>query len=478
MHHATTDGNSVDKMQPPARRTAPGEENRYRDLLIVFVLAASLHTGFSLRSFGDAEHRQMEEDSFGYRTLANNLLSGQGFGRMKPVGPLGEELWTPEFCRTPGYPALIVGLGWLTGHGQTATIIFQQILGVVLCLMVMLICQRHFGRKAGLVAGCLLALDLQAIGLSNILLADFVFSFLLCSSVLLATRCVEVGSIGLGVGAGLLLGVSILVKPAGIYLPFVLSAVLTIYALVRHRRHVISAAIVMCLFAYLPVAGWVIRNGIVCGEYAFCAIPQLAPLNLAGGALAQSEGISQPRAHEMILTKAKTQATYQQLRHTRVPREELSKIRAVASSVVRENKTILMQQWAISSAKLLFGPEKLTLLALGLPHIALGIQGNATGRNDVSAASVVVLAWETLVLGSTYVMLLMTLWRGMKLRRLPNLVLFCLTVALPIMLLSSMPGGGDPRYRAQVVPLLVVAAAAGFGLNRPSELAHMKEVHQ
>jgi len=436
-----------------------------RDLLIVLVLAVSLRTVCSLRSFGDAENRQMQQDSDEYRTLANNLLGGKGFGVVRAVGPQGQELWTPELCRTPGYPMLIAGFEWLTGHGRAATIVFQQISGIVLCLMVMLICQRWFGRKAGLVAGCLLALDLQAIGLSNLLLADSLFCFLLFSSVFLIVKCMEGGNLWLGLGAGLLLGSSILTKPAGIYLPLVVSAVLLIYAYVRRCRRMLPAVIVISVFAYLPVCGWVIRNGIVCGEYTLSSVSRIGLFQrMAALSLAKSEGVS----HEVIQQRLAAIAGVPivRVRYTALSPEENRKVREVAISAIIENRLSFMKEWAIASINVLFGPERLTLLALGLPRITFGFHGDSTDISDVPAASVAILAFETLVLGSTYVMLFMTLWKCIRLRQLPTLVLICLISALCILALSSMPGGGDPRYRSAVIPLLVVIAVACFGLNR------------
>ncbi len=463
MQNATADGDRVGETESPAPRVVQGKRIPHRDLLIVLAITVSFHVVFSVRSFHDPEHRQMEQDSYGYLTLADNLVNGPGFARMHAVGPQGQEVLTPEFCRTPGYPVLIAGFQWLTGHGRAATIVFQQVLSILLCLMTMMICQQFFGRKAGLIAGCLLAFDPQVLGLSNVLYADSIFCFYLCCAVFLAAKSVEGGSIWLSVTAGLLLGIGILTKPAGIVLPFVLAAVMVLYGLAKRRRRIIPAAALIFIVAYLPVFGWVIRNGVVCGEYAFCSQPKLAALGLATVSLARSEGISQQVACERIL--AKTGVSYMRLRQTAISPEELRRVREAARSTVKENRSSFLVECAIAPAKLFFGPEKMTLLALGLPHIALGIQGDLPDARNVSMASVAVLAFEILLLGATYVLVFVTLWKCVRLRRLPNLLLICLIVALPILALSSMPGGGDPRYRAAVVPLLVVIAAAGFGLN-------------
>jgi 4-amino-4-deoxy-L-arabinose transferase-like glycosyltransferase len=474
MHYLNKQGDVTNTKETLATKIAQRKRILWRDLLIVLVLAVSLRTVCSFRSFGDAENRQIGDDAVAYRTLADNLVDGQGFGRIKPVGPEGEDVWTPEFCWTPGYPSLIAGFEWLTGHGQAPTIVFQQVLGIVLCLMVMVICQRHFGRKAGLVAGCLLALDFQAIGLSNILIADCVFGFLLCCSVFLAAKFMDGGSIWFSLEAGLLLGIGILTKPAGMPLPTVLFTVILIYAYIKRRTRLIPAALIVCVAAYLPVFGWSIRNSIVCGEYAFCSQPKHFLLQITTVLLARSEGISREVALERIL--AKTGVSYRQVRYLGLSPEENRKVREAAISTIIENRSSLMKEWVVSSAKLLFSPEKLTLLALGLPHIAFGIQGDSTDISNVSAVSAAILAWETLVLGSTYVMLFITLWKCIRLRRLPTLVLICLISALCILVLSSMPGGGDPRYRSQIIPLLVVIAAASFGLNRQTGFSHSSEV--
>ena len=445
-----------------------------RDLLVVFLIAVSLRTAFSFRSFGDPENRQMEEDSYGYKTLANNFVEGQGFGRMIPVGPQREEVWVPELCRTPGYPLLITGFEWLTGHGRTATIVFQQILGTLLCLMGMVIGQRYFGRKAGLVAGCLLALDLQAIGLSNILLSESVFCFLLFSSVFLVAKCMEGANVWISVGAGLILGISILTKPVGIFLPLVLSVVMTVYAYVKGYRHIIRAAVIIFAVAYLPVCGWVGRNGIVCGEYTLSSVGRDSLLNwYAAIPLARSGDVSLDVARQRLAASAGVPRA--QMRHCGLTPEKARKVREVAISAIIESGSASIRVFACSWINLLFGPEKNTLLALGLPHVSLGLQqSDVTELSEVSAASVAILGFQVLILGSVYVMLLVTLWNCISQRRLPSIILICLISTVYILVLSSGPSG-SPRYRSAVIPSLVIVAAASLGLKRQSKLDRENE---
>lgn len=441
----------------------------WHDLLIVFVLALSLRFPFLLRSFGDTVNRQMVDDSYGYESLANSLVDGKGFCHIQQEGSRGEKLWIPELCRTPSYPLLIAGFEWVTGHGRVATIIFQQVLGIALCLMVMVICQRYFGRKAGLIAGFLLVLDFQAIALSNMLLADFVFCFLLFSSIILSIKTFEKSSLWFGVAAGLLLSVSVLTKPVGIALPLIISGIMIFYACVKRRKNTIPAAVVMFVVAYLPICGWVIRNGVSCGEYIFSSTGRSALLSyVAGMTLARSEGVSREVAAERLANIAEI-APSTRIRHGKLSPEEKSNLKGVAISTLIRNKSAFIQEYAISSVNLFFGPEKNSLLVLGLPHIALGIQEKEVSYSrGISIAAVAVLAFETLVLGSVYLMICVTLWKCIKLHRLPYIILLCLISSLYLLALSSLPPG-CPRYRSAATPLLVVLAVASFSLNRQND---------
>ncbi|MCX5685046.1 MAG: hypothetical protein NT049_15385, partial [Planctomycetota bacterium] len=87
----------------------------------------------------------MEPDSYEYLDLGVNLAEGKGFGRFKPWGPGAADVWIPELCRTPGYPAIIALLDVATGHPRTATILLQNFLGLVLCAAATIACRRLFG---------------------------------------------------------------------------------------------------------------------------------------------------------------------------------------------------------------------------------------------------------------------------------------------------------------------------------------------
>jgi hypothetical protein len=189
--------------------------------------------------------------------------------------------------------------------------------------------------------------------------------------------------------------------------------------------------------------------------------------------LARSDGVSIDVARQRLVAIVGVPPAH--IRYSGLSPEKARKVREVAISTIIENRSASIKEYAISSISLLFGPEKNTLLALGLPHIAFGIQTNdSTNLSDISAASVAILVFEVFILGSMYVMLFITLWKCIRLCRLPSFILICLISALYILVLSIGPTG-NPRCRSEVIPLLVIVAAASFGLNRQTKLNRKNE---
>jgi hypothetical protein len=408
----------------------------------------------------------MEEDSYGYLGLGSNLAKGKGFGRFEPLGPGAADVWVPELCRTPGYPAIIALLDVATGHPRTVTILLQHSLGLVLCAAATIVCRRLFGAPAGLLAGSLLALDAQGIALSNLLLAENVFAFLLFAAALVAARLFVQPSLPVAVVAGALLGTSALVRPTSIVLAGVLAAFLLVRAVVQCQRRGVLAAICLGLTGSVIVGGWILRNGVVCGEYTLSSISRDTLFCWhAAGALARHEGISREAAAQLLADTAGVSVV--QIRSLPLSAEENARLRRVALDTLWRCKSAFVTDATVRTTAMLFGPDKNLLATLGLPMVKFGIiEERKTQMNEVPVASWMLLGSQCVLLGVVYLLVLRTIYQTLRLRACPAVVAVCLGFALYVLILSS-GSPGDPRYRWPTIPLLTVAAAASLRRTKP-----------
>jgi len=159
--------------------------------------------------------------------------------------PLGLSLLRP-----PGYPAYLAAVYGVAGHSITAAIVVEVVLGVATVAGVYLLAARLLGPTAALVAALALALDPVSIAMTNNLTTETLFAALWVAAALCWVRLTS-WSLAL---AGLLLGVSVLVRPIAEYLP-----VLLVPLTLALTRRVVLTALLLVAFA-IPVGLWMARN--------------------------------------------------------------------------------------------------------------------------------------------------------------------------------------------------------------------------
>ena len=235
-----------------------------RGLVLLACLAAIIRALVFVVSLPDPA-RQLEEDSRGYLALATNLTTEHRFGRQVRTGAGEETTWMPELARTPGYPLLIAAAEKVASNARVATVAVQHIFGVALCLLAAVIAARAWGQRAGLVAGGLIAIDPQGIALGNMILTESVYGVILFMAVTLVILLLERPSILAGAAAGLMIGVTALIRPTSIVLPIVLGAFVALWRVGARKLWAAGAALAV---AGLTVIGlWTVRNGVVAGVH-------------------------------------------------------------------------------------------------------------------------------------------------------------------------------------------------------------------
>jgi 4-amino-4-deoxy-L-arabinose transferase-like glycosyltransferase len=184
--------------------------------------------------------RFVTKDSHEYDALARHFDSAYVHAH-----PLALSLLRP-----PGYPAFLAGVYGIVGHSVTAAIVVEVVLGVATVYGVYELAGRLLGPTAALVAALALALDPVSVAMTSNLTTETLFAAVWVAAALCWSRLTSAWL----VAAGLLLGISVLVRPIAEYLP-VLLVPLT-YLL---TRRVVLAAVLLVAFA-MPVGLWIERN--------------------------------------------------------------------------------------------------------------------------------------------------------------------------------------------------------------------------
>lgn len=152
-----------------------------------------------------------------------------------------------------------------------------------------------------------MAFDLAVVQQSNRLLTETLFTFLVVAFALGLWRGLRSGRFAFSAAGGLLLGLGVLTRPIGLYLPFVLLP--ASWYLGRHlnRRQHLGVLIAFALSFLLIVGAWVGRN------YALTGVPIVSTIEgtdllywRAASALADSQGLDfvrNPEVRRVIWTQ-------------------------------------------------------------------------------------------------------------------------------------------------------------------------------
>jgi hypothetical protein len=442
------------------------------DAGLVLGLAVILRLVFYLISNAQPEHRQHADDSLGYMTLAQNINNGLGFGRTVSTNDAMPEVWLPELCRTPGYPWLVAVTTHDVAQNNVPILALQNLMELAICGTVFALCYLAFGRIPGLSAGLLMAVDIQGIAFTDMILTETAFSIFYVAAAFTAAKIMGRRGMLWGTVTGLLLGLSVLIRPTTLYLPILIAFFLVGYAV--YRRHFISVvtAVLVLGAGYAPVVAWMARNKSVCGEFTLTSVSRDGLLScITADTLAKGKGISSTAALKELSDRLNVNRA--QVRFSAFSSEDEKRIKKATLETIREYPVGFTSQLLVKSVNLLFGPDKYVLQVLGIPQTSFGIMhdSSATGNQW----GILLLGFEvifTLVVYAGVLRTLLQAWRG---RSFPMWVWSCFWVALYVLGISAALCAGDPRYRSPTMPLLIIVAAASM-VRRSPEPAVSKPV--
>jgi 4-amino-4-deoxy-L-arabinose transferase-like glycosyltransferase len=211
----------------------------------------------------------------------------------------------PELVRTPGYPGFIAALQYFFGPGLLSIAVAQVLISLVTMIAAFSIARNIWGSAAASMCIVLIAFDISGFLYSQQILAECLFTALLTLAMLCGVRLLIQGQgMGLALGLGLFLGLATLTRPISYYL-IPLLALFMLIALWRLRRRLIPALgllLVMLLPLVLLVGGWQYRNHQVAGVSGLSNIVGENLLKYwAAEVVAMRDGIARLEAENKLL---------------------------------------------------------------------------------------------------------------------------------------------------------------------------------
>ncbi len=218
------------------------------------------------------------DDAEQYERLALSLLMGRGYSYAAGV---------PSVERAPGYSFFLAGLFALVGHHTVAAQVASALFGALSVALAAWTARIVGGGGAAQGAAVLTALDPYLVQSSTQILSEPLFAAVLGGAVVLSLSAVRRDDLRLWAAAGFLIGLSSLVRPAGLVVGVAL--ILGAVALAPTRSRRIMLGLVLSAAIAAPIAPWSIRNYAVLGEFVPIATAYRG-LNLWTGALAATDG--------------------------------------------------------------------------------------------------------------------------------------------------------------------------------------------
>jgi 4-amino-4-deoxy-L-arabinose transferase-like glycosyltransferase len=237
-------------------------------------------------------------DAVHYVVLGRNIMERGLFSRADG------EPYPPDPLRTPVFP-VVAAIAEKTAGGVRGIYLLNIAAQITTAVVASRCCSAWFGRKAGWVAGMIIALD-PTLWVANFeAMTEPVFNLFAVPMALgfasaLATRD-STPSLFSALWLGLLLGLAILTRPAAQYLPFALLFAAIAFAIVRRslatvRFTLVALSVTTCLC--LP---WIARNYVVFGMPALSNIGGINYLYYSGGsAYALANETTLPEAQRAI----------------------------------------------------------------------------------------------------------------------------------------------------------------------------------
>jgi hypothetical protein len=472
----------------PAARAEGGlsspvtDRTRARDLVAIGLLSVvingtvllyiGLHNPDYLRDY----HHNANPDALHFVLLGHNIWERAAFSRMN------EPPYTPDMLRTPVYPVVAGALD--LACGAWGIYVFQALCGTVLALGVYLLCRPLFGRRVALIAGLLLSADLMLAVLHFEAMSETLYDVLATLGLFLwlgelyrpSEERLRYRRLVLSGG---LLGLAILTRPTGLYLPLVLGLAQAAMALWRRSGRLLWGGVLTAAVAYGVIAPWVVRNYLVFGVPRLSTADTSNLIYSAGaGAYSVEHGVSWVEAQEMIHREyhiASFNESNNPWRADRSVKQIDDEQRAVQMAVLKKYPRSLVKATALGIGKASVSHNVSSLAGMSgqewrppgggdLRHGRLGAFLGKLGENPPFLAAA--FAWEVGLAGLLILGSLAGLVRGWRVRPW-RAALVCIVLVSGYYVATIGVVGLDAYYRHRTMLVPVACLLTGMALASP-----------
>lgn len=431
-------------------------------IIIVLTIALIARLGLFLGILLRNPNGFFLSDSETYWQLAENIINHNSFSR-SIAWPL-----VPEHNRTPLYP-LFIGSLRLLGLGAPNIVFVQIFLSSATCLIVILLTYKLVGSwYPACLAGGIIAVDIPSIVMSNALLTETLFTFILTLSVLYLVfyfkRNERTSSLLI---SGTLMGLAMLCRPIALFLPFFITVLIFLFSK-QTKIYIFRRAILYFIFCFLVVFPWLIRNQIVFGSPFLSTIGSYNLLYCRAGSIyAVKEGITLSEA-SMILNEKVKSAFHGNIEEDPIRYKNLEA--KVATSIILAHPFIYMRNVIVSVINMLFKPSRGTIeLQLGFTKKQISlIPWGEKGGLSLLARLLQQTSLFTVILVIIQLFMLAILWilfsYGMTVSLLKKeyLVFWIIALVMTYFCLVSAGPEAYARFRVPIVPFLAIGSGIGL----------------
>ena len=402
-------------------------------LLLVFLLALS----FRLAYFAIVKAGPLGNgDSPAYEDLALHIVHHQSYASAQSGGPGG---FPTDLQRPPGYPLFLSLKDSILGNSRTATALAQCLINALFAAILCLFAGCLFTSRIALFAGIFYALDWATIVHTPLAISESLFVFLLGIAICLASVALVRSRLDAALAAGVLLGLSALVKPVA---QVVLVAFLAAWLASKPRKPSLLLFVVAYAACVMP---WMARNYLRHGVFTLSEISTVDLYFYSAVSTLHPQPTSD--LANSGLNNEITALTDFWSRQQLTPRERARKMQ-------RETWWILRHHWPTAAKQSTIGFAR---TCLGTSFITVsGSLGRSPGHLTIRALATVP---ELQVLG-LWLLAMVGVWNGLHSRtdHAPRVLLIA---SLFLLLLPAASALGQSRFRLPVVPILCLLAAAG-----------------
>jgi len=250
-------------------------------LLVVLVLAVAIRLAavLAIDNPQQVPRTPAESDASTYYILADHLLDGTGYRYAADLAPTAK--------RTPGYPLFIASAFKVFGRNFNAVRLIQCVLDVATAYLVFALAVLILGSAGvGLLAALGYALYLPAVQSATYIMTETTYTFSLVLAVVIAVLAARMRSYLLYAVSGIAFGISVLIRPGVVLLPFVLLVVGVLASLGRHsgldrgigrvlgeprrrgfERVPLLEFVILCLAFAITILPWAARNQRALGRF-------------------------------------------------------------------------------------------------------------------------------------------------------------------------------------------------------------------